>query len=129
MIRSVYSGIYDPEKSPFRYIEDAVRSSLTNRGVGGSNAGSGNGSSSSAAGRSSPTGRARGAQETDVETQAMMEATAFDHELLPAEFDALYVIFSLSFCSCIRLLCYIMRLCLMPCLRSSRGPLTHVLTF
>ena len=87
MIRSYYND--SKTASPFRYLEDVVRSSLASRGSGGGDGGSGSGSS--ATGRSSPTGRGRGAQaQTETqETQAMMEATAFDHELLPAEFDAL----------------------------------------
>ena len=76
MLRSYYTGTYDPKQS-LRYLEDVVRSSLSSRG----------GDGSSTTGRYSPTERV--AADTQTESQPVMEATAFEHELLPADFDAL----------------------------------------
>ena len=74
MLRSYYTG-YDPKQS-LRYLE-VVRSSLSSRG----------GDGSSTTGRYSPTERV--AADTQTQSQPVMEATAFEHELLPADFDAL----------------------------------------
>lgn len=77
MLRSYYTG-YDPKQS-LRYLEDVVRSSLSSRG----------GDGSSTTGQYSPTERVAADTQTHSQSQPVMEATAFEHELLPADFDAL----------------------------------------